>query len=80
MRKWNDWQSHGVSFWGEVVEGYRPMSIYDGNFSTGLRLYTQTPRYYTNNADPSDWDWADSNTAVRGGLGAGSNICASPGL
>lgn len=73
MRKWNDWQSHGAASAFQVVEGYRPMSVHNGNFNTGLRLYTQTPRYYTNNADPSDWTWAGSNTAVQGGLGEGTN-------
>ena len=70
MRKWNDWKSHGVATAFQVVEGFRPMSIHNGDQFSGLRLYTQTPRVDINDvANPNDWTWVSH----QGGLGAGSN-------
>jgi len=70
MRKWNDWKSHGVATAFQVVEGFRPMSIHNGNQFSGLRLYTQTPRVDVNDVpNPNEWTWVSH----QGGLGAGPN-------
>lgn len=70
MRKWNTWQSHGMANIFQNVEGFRPMSVHDGNQFSGMRLYTQTPRVDINDvANPGGWTWISH----QGGLGAGSN-------
>jgi len=70
MRKWNDWKSHGVASVFQVAEGFRPMSVHNGNQFSGLRLYTQTPRVDINDvANPNNWTWVSH----QGGLGAGAN-------
>ena len=70
MRKWNDWKSHGVASVFQVAEGFRPMSVHNGNQFSGMRLYTQTPRVDVNDVpNPNEWTWVSH----QGGLGAGPN-------